>query len=521
MTKQELWQEFLRLAREEVGRQVIETWFKSVLLTDWDQQHNLLTIQVPNQFVYSWLRNNYLPLLRRIFMVLTNSEQISFDLIVASGTVAAPAEITAIELLANMATITPSTALPIIKKPMPSPGPSIKSGSVAAGAMPANTKEIKDGEERVSKAKSLNQRYTFGTFVVGPNNHLAYSAAYAVAKGSNRGYNPLLIYGGTGLGKTHLLHCIGNEFRLTKPEAKIVYRTADSFVEEFIRSVRNDKVHSFREKYRKVDLLLIDDIQAFAGKEQTQEVFFNIFNKMYEERKQIVLSCDVLPGQISGLQERLKSRLGWGMLADVSAPTLETRVAILIKKAEDMELILTQEVATYIALKNVSNIREMEGYLTRLSALARLHGQTSLNLDFVRQHFQQNDPHEIEMREKSILLPHNVLQAIAKNYGISANDIRSRRRDGQVACARQLGAYLLKKHTICSLKNIGHYIGGRSHATVLHAIDKVKERLANDQVFASKVAKVENSLQPMYDRSLKAFSGMGGVATICKGGEER
>ncbi len=331
--------------------------------------------------------------------------------------------------------------------------------------------------------------YNFNTYVVGPSNHLAYSAAYAVAKGAGQGYNPLFIYGGTGLGKTHLMNCIVNEAVRLRPSISAVYKSSDAFVDEFIRSIRLDRIHHFREKYRKVDILLIDDVQFFSQKEQTQEAFFHLFNALHEAGKQLILSSDTPPSKITGLQDRLRSRFGWGLIADIQPPSLETKVAILIKKAAEHGIKLSNEVATAIASRVKSNIRELEGALTRLCTVAGLK-ECNLSVEFVEQELiPQSNTEGFQQK----ISPHEIMDAVGKHYGISTTTLRSKKRDRKTASVRQVLIFLIKKHTPCSLKTIGDYVGGRSHATVLHSVAKAEKSIKADDEVARNVGFVERT----------------------------
>jgi chromosomal replication initiator protein len=340
-----------------------------------------------------------------------------------------------------------------------------------------------------NKKNLLSDKYSFKNFVVGPHNHLAYSAAQAVSKGCYKRYNPLFIYGKTGLGKTHLLHCIGNEYKKNNNEGKVIYKSSVSFVDEFILAIRQNKIQNFTDKYRKIDMLLIDDVQFFSQKEQTQEAFFHIFNQMYDEKKQIVLSCDMMPQQLSGFQERLISRFSWGLSADITNPTLETRIAILQHKAEELKIELSHEVANFIATTFITNIREMEGALTKLAAMTLL-TFSPISLALAKKELTMTSISPA----LSITKPDDIVGAILKNFSVSGDDLRSRSRDSNLVAARQLTIYLLKKHTSCSLRTIGYFVGGRTHSTVLHAIAKVEKQLVVDTLLQNKLKGIENNL---------------------------
>jgi len=331
----------------------------------------------------------------------------------------------------------------------------------------------------------INSSYSFDSFIVGPNSSLAYAAAYAVAEHPGLVYNPLFIYGGSGLGKTHLLHAIGNALKLRDKRMSIVYQTTDRFVNEFINAIRFDKIHVFHEKYKKADVLLIDDIQFISNKEQTQEAFFHIFNCFHDCNKQIVFSSDTLPNNIRGLAERLQSRLSWGLVADVHAPSLETKVAILKKKAELQGELFSDDVAHFIASYVASNIRELEGALIRVMAFALLTKQ----------------PVSLELAKKVLVRPGEtnghtvdfarVVKIVNKYYPYSLDQLRSRSRNKDLAFVRHFLMFLMKKMTNKSLRDIGAFLGGRDHSTVLNGITKMEDYLAVHPEFGKKLHDIE------------------------------
>jgi chromosomal replication initiator protein len=471
---QVLWESFLSKVKEEAGSQVVENWFRSVSLKVWDREQKEMTLLVPNSFVRNWIRKNYFDLIKKHLTCLARCETINFKFEITKNGSNSDVYDNDSGLFANGRGATEQatfSSLPLLVKK------DAKKTSGSAG----------------KKDSLLDHRHVFKTFVVGPHNHLAYSAGRAVALGTGKSYNPLFIYGRTGLGKTHLLHSIGNEFKEKFPNSKVIYKSSDSFVNEFIKAIRVDKMHAFREKYNKADLLLLDDIQFFAQKEQTQEVFFNIFNKMHGARKQIVLSSDVPPAQISGLQDRLKSRFEWGLIADVHKPSLETKIAILLKKAEENSLRLDSSVAAYIATKMDSSVREMEGALTKLGALTMLTG-CPISLEMAQRELSlRNEAVGVSKGRNSWVIPQQILSVVGKIYGASVDDIKSRSRRKNIAKARQVGAYLLKKHSKGSLKSIGDSIGGRNHSTVIHAISQINRLLKNDDELVKEVSSIEET----------------------------
>lgn len=490
-----LWTEFLKIAKQEVGTQVVETWFKCVTLENWNSECKEVVLCAPNQFVSNWVSRNYLETLKTGLGRLLNTSD--FKITFKQSTFY-PQEV---EILDTKNFENNSSTKNIDLEPGQEEKPKIwparpdKNQASHQAAMIISMDSNRADKENPFSKKELSAKkigicpeYSFENFIIGPHNHLAYSASLAVSRGAIKGYNPLFIYGKTGLGKTHLLNCIGNETKEIRPSAKIVYKTSDKFVDEFIRSIRFDKIHHFKEKYCATDLLLIDDIQFLSQKEQTQEIFFHIFNSMHEQNKQIVLSSDMPPSQIRGLQERLKSRFEWGLIADIQPPAFETRIAILMKKADAMGINISHSVAEKIASRVNSNIRELEGTLTRLSTISILKG-IPISIDLIDRELKEQKSCEF----KSGICPNELLRSVAKAYAITPVDIKSKRRDNTISTARQLTMYLLRKHSSFSLRTIGEFLGGRSHATVLHAIDNISLKVTKDPVFSKKVNVIVDS----------------------------
>ncbi|HJZ23125.1 MAG TPA: chromosomal replication initiator protein DnaA, partial [Candidatus Babeliales bacterium] len=343
---------------------------------------------------------------------------------------------------------------------------------------------------QIPKTRTINPAYSFDSFVIGPTNSLARAAAFAVSQNLGRVYNPLYIYGNTGLGKTHLLHAIANEAHKLNNKIIYCYLTADYFVTEFINAIRNDKINIFRSTYETVDLLLLDDIQFLSNKEQTQEFFFHIFNSLYDLKKQIVLSSDTLPQDIMGLQQRIKSRLQSGLITDIQMPTLETRIAILKKKAVDHAIELDDQVATFLSSQPSTSIRELEGYLVRLAAYSSLmYEPISMQLAKNILHSQPN----LETHEDINL--EAILKTVAKHFNINTNEIKSEKRSKNIAFARQLSFYLMKKLTRNSLQTIGAYVGGRDHSTVIFAAHKIEKLKEKNQNVASMILSIETMVK--------------------------
>jgi chromosomal replication initiator protein len=325
----------------------------------------------------------------------------------------------------------------------------------------------------------LTPRYTFDTFIVGPSNQFAHAACRAVAEAPSRSYNPLFIYGGVGLGKTHLMHAIGQYVLLHDQSLTLTYISSERFMNEMINAVRYDRILDFRERYRSVDVLLVDDIQFVSGKEGTQTEFFHTFNALYDSQKQIVLSSDRPPHEIPALEERLRSRFEWGLIADIQPPDLETKVAILKRRAEAEAVPLPDDVALYIAGRIKSNIRELEGSLTRLIAYASLTGR-EISLDLTQEILKD----VIDKDEKHITIE-SIQKFVAEYYGLKVADLKSRNNSKSVAMPRQVAMHLCKSLTHASLPEIGRSFGGKHHSTVIHSIKKVEELRKRDPHFNS------------------------------------
>jgi chromosomal replication initiator protein len=321
----------------------------------------------------------------------------------------------------------------------------------------------------------FNPRYRFNTFVVGNSNQLAYAASLSIAEKPSGSFNPLFIYGGAGLGKTHLIQAIGQQMKQQNPALKVVYMSADSFVTELISSIRYDRMSSFRDRYRSVDALLLDDIQFLAGKERTQEEFFHTFNALYEAQKQIVFTSDAPPRDIPTLEDRLRSRFEWGLIADIQPPDLETKVAILRKKAEDRKLFLPDDVALFVAERVRSNIRELEGHLNRVAAFASLTGHR-IDLDLTKEALR-----DLLAKENKPITATEILKLVAAHYGIKVSDLKSKSNARPIAYPRQVAMYICKSLTDLSYPEIGKLFNNKHHSTVIYSVEKIDKLRQDDQ----------------------------------------
>ncbi len=477
-----IWDEFLKIITAEAGSQVVETWFKAVCLQSWDVGTMTATLQVPNQFVSRWIQDHYTELLKTHLARLlnTHSLRLSFAVNQANDTTLRSRTI-------MPASVTHDAELVSNNPVAPTP---LYTTSTSPSIIHKRSEELvvsnKNSTNRPSNA--LNPAYRFDNFIAGPSNSLAHAAAYAIGESLGKVYNPLFIYGGTGLGKTHLMHAIGNEVHKRNPDIVIRYETADTFINDFINSIRFDRSPQFRTRYQNVDLMLFDDIQFLSNKEQTQESFFHIFNVLYEQQKQIVLSSDTFPKEIHGLQSRLKSRMEWGLVADIQTPDIETKIAILKKKGDLHRITLPSDVAEFIASRVVSNIRELEGALIRIGAFASLTNQ-QISLEMARKVLLNLS----EPKREGIMLD-TIIKVVAKHCDAGISDIRSKKRQQDIALVRQIAFFIMKKMSTCSLQVIGNYVGGRDHSTVIHSISKIEALLPHDPQLAAKLKAIEQEI---------------------------
>jgi len=461
-----IWNQFLQIAREEVGSRVVETWFKVVSVQRWDALSKTVYLHVPNNFIADWIRKHYMVLLRVHLGRLLHVEQPE------------------IELVDDSYTPVPENAV-------------LASTSEVAKIIPAQgmmvpRKQLLSNQNVRNYGSTVNCNYVFDTFVVAPSNSLAYAAAQAVAEKPGQLYNPLFIYGRSGLGKTHLMHAIANSIKMRHKKALVLYQSADRFVQEFISAIRFDTIHTFQAKYQAADVLLIDDIHFMAHKEQTQEAFFQLFNLLYDSQKQIVFSSDTFPQNMDGIAERLRSRLAWGLVTDVHVPSLETKVAILKKKAAVSNDILPDDVADFIASHVTSNIRELEGALVRILAFSSLTKQ-EVTMELARMvlfHTIQSQPEE---NRRSADFSH-ILKCVGKYYKYDIEELRSKNRNKDLVFARHVTMFLMKKHTNKSLRDIGMFLGSRNHATVKHGVERIEEYTKNSQDFMMQLGRIEQEV---------------------------
>lgn len=453
-----VWDAVLTAVEKRINHESFTTWFKRINLieSDTDKIH----LGVPDKVFEDWILNNYRDVFEESLEEAgLSGREVSFEIIPDKSYPSADRDPLALDLN--------NPNIPIAGLPVP-----VNIGSLERGSVVGSGFVTPDPLDLV-----LNQRYTFGSFVVGSSNQFAHAAALAVAEAPSKTYNPLYIYGGVGLGKTHLMCAIGHLVREQNRHLRLCYISAEKFMNELINAIRYDKTNGFRDKYRSIDVLLIDDVQFIAGKERTQEEFFHTFNALYDGQKQMVISSDCPPREIPTLEERLHSRFEWGLIADIQPPDLETKVAILRRKAENEKLDLPDNVALLIASKVKSNIRELEGSLVRLTALASLRGEPiSISLA------QEAIKNIVEENERSVTIE-LIQKVVADYYNLRVADLKSKSNTRNIAVPRQVAMYLCKSLTKASLPEIGREFGGKHHTTVLHSINKISGLYENKGSF--------------------------------------
>ncbi len=454
-----LWDKILASLQQKVNSQSFNTWLKPT------QQLSLadgtLQVEVPSLLFVDWINKNYLSLIAQSTQELALGDLNVHFTSRQRAAAAAPAAGTNTRAAAP-ADSTPRQRAFRVQAAAPAPG-AVERASAPVPAHPPIT--------------GLSPRYTFGSFVVSSSNQLAHAAALAVAEQPSSAYNPLFIYGGVGLGKTHLMHAIGNQVSRAMPGLRHLYISTETFMNELINSIRFEKTLDFKDRYRNVDLLLIDDIQFLAGKERTQEEFFHTFNALYESQKQIVLTSDCPPRDIPTLEERLRSRFEWGLIADIQPPDLETKIAILKKKAEAENVRLDEEVALFISSRIRSNIRELEGSLIRLIAFASLTGR-AIDLEMARETLKDL----IDDRGRSVTIE-AIQKFVANYYHLRVTELKARNNSKHISFPRQVAMYLSKRLTDKSLPAIGAQFGGKHHSTVIHALRKIEGMRERDKEF--------------------------------------
>ncbi|HLC16198.1 MAG TPA: chromosomal replication initiator protein DnaA [Thermodesulfovibrionia bacterium] len=432
-THQEIWNKTLDTLEQQIGTQTLDLWFKPIRLIDIKGAD--VTLEVPNRFFKEWIEDNYYPLLSTTMQIYTkNKVDIKFT-------------------LSEKATQPPS--------------------------------EIGKSEAKRKQAEGagifLNEKYIFDNFVVGECNRFANAVSNIVAEYPGKKYNPLFIYGGVGLGKTHLMHAIGNYILDRGSKKKILYMATNQFMNEYIYALRNGTISEFKKRNSELEVLLIDDVQFLTGKESTQDELFHTFNTLYASQRQIVFSSDRPPKEISSITERLRSRFGMGLIADIGPPDVETKMAILWKKSEAEGINMPEDVVVYLAANIKSNVRELESCLIRLGAYSSLSGRP-ISLDMAKSILK-----DVIHQEEIQLNPGSIQKVVSELFGVKVQDIKTKKRTREIVIPRQIAMYLCKQLTDCSLADIGKQFGGKDHATVIHACKQVESRMKNEDDFKRKI----------------------------------
>jgi chromosomal replication initiator protein len=486
----ELWQQCVELLRDELPAQQFNTWIRPLQV---EAEGDELRVYAPNRFVLDWVNEKYLSRLLELLGEHGNGIAPALSLLIGSRRSSAPRAAPNAPLAAAVAASQAQAAkTAVVNEPVAAPvaapapvaeveeAPSRDSfdsmGETNAAPAPSGRTEQRtvQVEGALKHTSYLNRTFTFENFVEGKSNQLARAAAWQVADNPKHGYNPLFLYGGVGLGKTHLMHAVGNHLLKKNPNAKVVYLHSERFVADMVKALQLNAINEFKRFYRSVDALLIDDIQFFARKERSQEEFFHTFNALLEGGQQVILTSDRYPKEIEGLEERLKSRFGWGLTVAVEPPELETRVAILMKKADQAKVDLPHDAAFFIAQRIRSNVRELEGALKRVIAHSHFMGR-DITIELIRESLKDL----LALQDKLVSVD-NIQRTVAEYYKIKISDLLSKRRSRSVARPRQVAMALSKELTNHSLPEIGDVFGGRDHTTVLHACRKINELKESD-----------------------------------------
>jgi chromosomal replication initiator protein len=456
-----VWEHVLEQLKTRMNPSSFNTWFSPTQQIGFHD--NTLWIAVPDKYFVNWLEEHYIDVILEILKTLTG-QAVDVHFVVHESRSRSEEEV------------------PDSYTHHPSPEPPIEEAEPVASP-PSEIREY----------VGLNPKYTFDTYVVGASNQLAHAASQAVARQLSTAYNPLFIYGGVGLGKTHLMHAIGHEVKKTQPTAfKLYYLSSERFMNELINAIRYDTMQQFREEYRNIDLLLIDDIQFIAGKERTQEEFFHTFNALYNAQKQVIVSSDCPPKKIPTLEERLRSRFEWGLIVDIQPPDFETKIAILKKKAETEHIELPDEVAMFIATAITSNIRALEGCLIKIAAHSTL-TQEKITVELAK-HMLKDIIESTDSTIKPQVTVERIQQVVSTHYKIKFEDMKSSTRLRTIAFPRQIAMYLSRKLTNLSLPAVGQYFGGKDHTTIMYACQKIEDMQQSDLVFREELDRLEKEI---------------------------
>lgn len=458
-----VWGEILHSLSGRLNQQTLDQWFGPIQFESLDSAEQVIHLRAPSQVIKDWVVSNYSKILDES---LNDLRLNGYSLGWAIG---ATAEAKA----ANLFNSEP-----------------VKITSIDSAERVGNDPVVPSNTPQFQTEPSLSSRYTYDSFVVGSCNQFAHAASMAVAEAPGRTYNPLYLYGGVGLGKTHLMHACGHAIKQRNHHLKLCYISSEKFMNDLINAIRYDKTQSFREKYRSVDVLLIDDVQFMAGKERTQEEFFHTFNALYDQQKQIVISSDCPPREIPTLEERLHSRFEWGLIADIEPPDLETKIAILKRKADLMNVSIPDDVAMFIAGRVKSNVRELEGSLVRLIAISSLRGEPiskALAQDAIRNIAREEDSGVITVQQ--------IQKLVASTYKLSVDELLSKNNARHISHPRQVAMYLCKQLTKGSYPEIGRAFGGKHHTTVIHSVEKIESLVGIDETLQRLISELTESLQ--------------------------
>jgi chromosomal replication initiator protein len=462
-----VWSEILHSLQIRLNQQTLDTWFRPIQFERLDNSQHIIHLRAPNHVVKDWVVTNYSKILDES---LKENRLSGYSV----GWV-----------IGQYPTYIPATARVATET-----APGITVENTDPNIIGSISRPEVAPAQITTTEPPLSSKYTYESFVVGSCNQFAHAASMAVAEAPGRTYNPLYLYGGVGLGKTHLMHACGHAIKSRNHHLKLCYISSEKFMNDLINAIRYDKTQSFREKYRSVDVLLIDDVQFMAGKERTQEEFFHTFNALYEQQKQIVISSDCPPREIPTLEERLHSRFEWGLIADIEPPDLETKIAILKRKGDQMGVLIPDDVALCIASRVKSNVRELEGSLVRLIAISSLRGQPiskTLAQDAIRNIAKEEDAGVVTIPQ--------IQKLVASTYRLSTDELLSKNNSRHISHPRQVAMYLCKHLTKHSYPEIGRAFGGKHHTTVIHSVEKIESLVVSDETLQRLISELTESLQ--------------------------
>ena len=470
-----IWADIIHSLQGRLNQQTLETWFRPIRFEGLDNSQQVIHLQAPNQVIKDWVVSNYSQLLDESLNELRLSGY-------SVGWI--------IEKEQSRPLAYAKSEIQTEARSRDEQNQSVSIGRFAPESGGPKSSEGLDQSSTYHPEPSLSSKYTYESFVVGSCNQFAHAASMAVAEAPGRTYNPLYLYGGVGLGKTHLMHACGHAIKSRNKHLRLCYISSEKFMNDLINAIRYDKTQSFREKYRSVDVLLIDDVQFMAGKERTQEEFFHTFNALYDQQKQIVISSDCPPREIPTLEERLHSRFEWGLIADIEPPDLETKIAILKRKGDLIGVSIPDDVAMFIASRVKSNVRELEGSLVRLIAISSLRGEP------ISKNLAQDAIRNITKEEEAgVITLQQIQKLVAATYKMSVDELLSKNNARNISHPRQIAMYLCKNLTKHSYPEIGRAFGGKHHTTVIHSVEKIEQLVSSDETLQKLISELSESLQ--------------------------